>query len=90
MEPTISEGDNVIVHSGTREIINGSIYLLETPRGNVFRRVEKSFGGGWCLVPTIAKYRAETVASIALDQSNPADVIRILGIAVANVFLSLR
>ena len=90
MEPTISEGDNVIVHSGTREIIDGSIYLLETPRGNVFRRVEKSFGGGWCLVPTNAKYRAETVASIALDQSNPADVIRVLGIAVANVFLSLR
>ena len=88
MEPSISDGDRVIVETSITEMVDGKIYLLETAKGNVFRRVEKSLGSGWRLVPSNEKYRPETVSSVSLVPTTRG--IRIVGAALANIFSVLR
>ena len=90
MEPIIADGDRVIVDISQIDIADGKIYLLETAKGNVFRRVEKSLGSGWRLVPSNEKYRPETVSSVSLADAPTTTGIRIVGVAVANVFSLLR
>lgn len=90
MDPIISDGDRVIVDTSRGEIADGKIYLLETAKGNVFRRVEKSLGSGWRLIPSNEKYRPETVPSVSLSDVPATKGIRIVGEALANVFSVLR
>lgn len=86
MDPLISDGDRVIVDTNPIEIVDGKIYLLGTAKGNVFRRVEKSLGSGWRLIPSNDKYRAETVSSLSLAHARTTKGIQIMGLALANVF----
>ena len=90
MDPLISDSDRIIVDTNQFDIVDGKIYLLETSKGNVFRRVEKSLGNGWRLVPLNEKYTPETVPSLSLAHAPTTKEIRILGMALANVFSVLR
>ena len=86
MEPNIHDGDRVLIETKILEIEDRRTYLLDTAKGSVFRRVEKSLSGGWRLIPSNDKYRPETVSSIYLPHERDRKGIRIVGMAVANIF----
>lgn len=73
MEPTLSEGDVVLLDMTTRSVLDGSIYALQLNGGLLVKRIQRKLDGSVVVKSDNARYDTETVSE------NKADRLKIIG-----------
>jgi phage repressor protein C with HTH and peptisase S24 domain len=73
MEPSLSEGDVVLLDMTTRSVLDGSIYALQLNGGLLVKRIQRMLDGSLVVKSDNARYDTETVSE------DKADRIKIIG-----------
>ena len=73
MEPTLSEGDVVLLDMTTRSVLDGSIYALQLNGGLLVKRIQRKLDGSVVVKSDNARYDTETVSE------DKADRLKIIG-----------
>lgn len=73
MEPTLSEGDIVLLDMTTRSVLDGSIYALQLNGGLLVKRIQRKIDGSVVVKSDNARYDTETVSE------DKADRLKIIG-----------
>ena len=62
MEPSLSEGDVVLLDMTTRSVLDGSIYALQLNGGLLIKRIQRMLDGSLIVKSDNARYDTETVS----------------------------
>lgn len=62
MEPSLSEGDVVLLDMTTRSVLDGSIYALQLNGGLLVKRIQRMLDGSLIVKSDNARYDTETVS----------------------------
>ena len=62
MEPSLSEGDVVLLDMTTRSVLDGSIYALQLNGGLLVKRIQRMLDGSLVVKSDNARYDTETVS----------------------------
>lgn len=73
MEPTLSEGDVVLLDMTTRSVLDGSIYALQLNGGLLVKRIQRKLDGSVVVKSDNARYDTEVVSE------DKADRLKIIG-----------
>ena len=73
MEPTLSDGDVVLLAMTTRNVLDGSIYALQINEGLIVKRVQRKLNGSLVIKPDNPHYDEEVVTE------NNQDMLNIIG-----------
>lgn len=68
MEPSLSEGDVVLLDMTTRSVVDGSIYALQLNGGLLVKRIQRKLDGSLVVKSDNARYDTETVSEDKADQ----------------------
>ena len=73
MEPTLSEGDVVLLDMTTKSVLDGSIYVLQLNGGLLVKRIHRKLDGSVVVKSDNARYDPEIVSE------DSADLLKIIG-----------
>lgn len=73
MEPTLSEGDVVLLDMTTKSVLDGSIYALQLNGGLLVKRIQRKLDGSVVVKSDNARYDMEVVSE------DKADRLKIIG-----------
>jgi phage repressor protein C with HTH and peptisase S24 domain len=73
MEPTLSEGDVVLLDMTTKGVMDGSIYALQLNGGLLVKRIQRKLDGSIVVKPDNPRYDTEIISE------DSADLLKIIG-----------
>lgn len=73
MEPTLSEGDVVLLDMTTKGVMDGSIYALQLNGGLLVKRIQRKLNGSIVVKPDNPRYDTEIISE------DSADLLKIIG-----------
>lgn len=73
MEPSLSEGDVVLLDMTTRSVLDGSIYALQLNGGLLVKRIQRMLDGSLVVKPDNPRYDTEIISE------DSADLLKIIG-----------
>lgn len=73
MEPSLSEGDVVLLDMTTKSVLDGSIYALQLNGGLLVKRIQRMLDGSIVVKPDNPRYDTEIISE------DSADLLKIIG-----------